>query len=62
LIAFEIGARVRWSFLKKEGLKLSIIVLTELLTVAFLALIFGLIFKIPLEFLILIVLFAMNTS
>jgi len=62
LIAFEIGASIRWSFLKREGLKLSIIVLTEFLTVAFLALMFGLIFKFPIEFLILIVLFAMNTS
>jgi len=62
LIAFEIGASIRWSFLKKEGLKLGIIVLIEFLTVAFLALLFGLLFNFSKEFLILIVLFAMNTS
>jgi len=62
LITFEIGVSMRLPFLRKEGLRISIIVLTELLMVIFLAYLFGLILNLSLIFTLFLILFAVNTS
>ncbi|HLI45974.1 MAG TPA: cation:proton antiporter, partial [Geobacterales bacterium] len=62
LITFEIGITMRLGFLRTEGLRISIIVLTELIVIIFLAYFFGLILNLSWLYTLFLILFAVNTS